>query len=603
MIRLVIPEKHGMTTRRHFLQTLASIPPALALRRAWATESDPARIALVIGNSAYRGTPLINPVNDARAMASLFGQAGFTVDSRLDASRSDMLAAIDRFGSAVKRPETRQVVFYYAGHGVQLDWRNFLLPVDAVVETAAQVKQRCIDLGLLLGQLGAAKDKTFIIILDACRNDPFGNAYKPEQKGLSQFDAPVGSLIAYATSPGNVASDGQGKNGLYTENLVRELSQRGTRLEDALKRVRLNVRLASRGAQIPWETTSLETDVFLFREGQKKLSDAELEKELEADIETWTRIKASRKTEDWVAYLHDFPNGRFAEIAQMRLSHLLADTGKATVTLAASRPATAIAAEPDSRPVPTIRNEAEYDALPKGSTYRDPNGNTRKKWEADPIVSAAAPAAKPAGAAIDIRPGSGAPQLMVASVNPFSAGRYPLGRIYTVGDEATLRETDILTDVEKRIYSSRVTRVDVEADRVEFNQGSTVTDLMGNALKTNNIEYDVPVQFSPAEIQVGKKWRAAFVRKVNGQSTNAFYDIHIVRRERIHVSAGEFDAFKLEAQGWNTTYGARLEMNIWLVPGLIFPIRREWTTRSSRGQFTNTERHELVSLRQQAIGL
>ena len=212
---------------------------------------------------------------------------------------------------------------------------------------------------------------------------------------------------------------------------MRELSQRGTRLEDALKRVRLNVRLASRGAQIPWETTSLETNVFLFREGQKKLSDAELEKELEADIETWTRIKTSRKADDWVAYLRDFPNGRFAEIAQMRLARLLADTGKATVTLAASRPATAIAAESDSGAVPKIRNEAEYDALPKGSTYIDPNGNTRKKWEADPIISSAAPVTKPAGPAIDIRPGSGAPQLMVASANPFSAGHYPLGRIYT----------------------------------------------------------------------------------------------------------------------------------------------------------------------------
>lgn len=198
----------------------------------------------------------MNPANDARAMSGLFGEAGFTVDARLDATRADMLAAIERFGAAIRRPEIRQVVFYYAGHGVQLEWRNYLLPVDAEVDSAAQVRQRCIDLNQLLGQFGASKDKTYIIILDACRNDPFGSAFRPEQKGLSQFDAPVGSLIAYATSPGNVASDGGGKNGLYTENLVRELSRRETKLEDALKRVRLNVRLASRGAQIPWETTS-----------------------------------------------------------------------------------------------------------------------------------------------------------------------------------------------------------------------------------------------------------------------------------------------------------------------------------------------------------
>ncbi|MCL4725518.1 MAG: caspase family protein, partial [Rhodocyclaceae bacterium] len=265
-----------MTTCRRFLQAAAALPPFLATRRVRAAQGDPARLALVIGNSAYRQAPLVNPANDARAMSGLFGEAGFTVDARLDATRADMLAAIERFGAAIRRPEIRQVVFYYAGHGVQLEWRNYLLPVDAEVDSAAQVRQRCIDLNQLLGQFGASKDKTYIIILDACRNDPFGSAFRPEQKGLSQFDAPVGSLIAYATSPGNVASDGGGKNGLYTENLVRELSRRETKLEDALKRVRLNVRLASRGAQIPWETTSLESDFFLFKSAQRKLSDAEL---------------------------------------------------------------------------------------------------------------------------------------------------------------------------------------------------------------------------------------------------------------------------------------------------------------------------------------
>ena len=338
------------------------MPPALALRSGWAADTDPSRLALVIGNSAYRDAPLTNPGNDARAIAGLFSEAGFTVDARLDATRNGMMEAIERFGAALRRPEIRQVVFYYAGHGVQLDWRNYLLPVDAMVTSADQVRQRCIDLNQLLLQLGAARNKTFIIILDACRNNPFGNTYQPELKGLSQFDAPVGSLIAYATSPGNVASDGSGKNGLYTENLVRELSQRSTRIEDALKRVRLNVRLASRGAQIPWETTSLESDVFIFKESQKKLSEEDLENELEADIAEWGRIKSSKNTEDWVGYLRKFPNGRFAEIAQVRLARL-----------------TTAAAPEAAANMPTIRSEAEYDALPKGTTYVDPEGNMRRK--------------------------------------------------------------------------------------------------------------------------------------------------------------------------------------------------------------------------------
>ncbi|MCF8199202.1 MAG: caspase family protein [Sulfuritalea sp.] len=320
-----------MTNRRRFIQTLAAIPPAFAFRHGWAAnpQADPSRLALIIGNSSYPGAPLINPVNDAKAIGGLFTQAGFSVDSQLDASRVDMIAAIERFSNSAKSSEAKLVVFYYAGHGAQLDWRNYLLPVDAQVTQPEHIKQRCIDLGLLLGQLSAAKDKTFIVILDACRNNPFGTVYRPERKGLSQFDAPVGSLLAYATAPGSVASDGEGGNGLYTENLVRELGKRGTRIEDALKRVRLNVRLASNGEQIPWETTSLENDVFIFNGGRKKPTEAELEQLLEADITEWTRIKSSQQIDDWVTYLRTFPNGRFAEIAQMRLNRLLAETEKA----------------------------------------------------------------------------------------------------------------------------------------------------------------------------------------------------------------------------------------------------------------------------------
>jgi hypothetical protein len=290
-----------------------------------------------------------------------------------------MLAALDRFSAAIQKPETKEVVFYYAGHAVQLEWRNYLLPVDAEVESADQIKQRCVDLGILLGKMTAAKDRTFIIILDACRDNPFGGGYRPELKGLSQFDAPVGSLLAYATSPGKSASDGGGMNGLYTENLVRELSIRSARIEDALKRVRLNVRLASRGAQVPWETTSLESDFFLFAEGRQKLSEAELEKQLEVDMAAWTGIQKSRKVEDWVAYLRDFPNGRFAEIAQLRLARLLS-AAEAQPASSAAAPAVAPAktSEPD-KAIPRIRNEVDYDALAKGTTYLDPNGRLRRK--------------------------------------------------------------------------------------------------------------------------------------------------------------------------------------------------------------------------------
>ncbi|MBE0616040.1 MAG: caspase family protein [Burkholderiales bacterium] len=533
-----------MTTRRHFLQALAAIPTALALPDTWAVNADTSRLALVIGNGAYRDAPLANPVNDGRAMAELIGRAGFTVSALQDASRADMITAIQRFGDIVRRPETREVIFYYAGHGAQLDWRNYLLPIDAEVNSAEEIKQRCIDLGQLLGEFGEARGKTFIIILDACRNNPFGKTFRPQQKGLSQFDAPAGSLLAYATAPGQVASDGAGKNGLYTENLLREFSRHGTRIEDALKRVRLNVRLASQGLQIPWETTSLETDVYLFSNGDRKLSASELEQQIEADLAAWGAIKSSQKIEDWADYLRNFPNGRFAEIAQVRLARLLA---------AAQKPAAAPAAP-------------------------------------SPVAD------KPA---IEIKAGVAVPQLLRPSANPYSAGHYPLGRHYTVGDAATYRESDLLTGIEQRVYTLRVTKVDPEADRVLINDGMGIMDMMGNIIKQGKKRFDAPRQFTPAEFQVGKKWTAAFVATKRGGAASIYFDVQIVRREKVSVPAGTFDAFRIEARGWNNTRGGQLDTTLWLVPGVNFPIKHETLTRSRNGQLRDTERHELVELRQQ----
>jgi hypothetical protein len=194
------------------------------------------------------------------------------------------------------------------------------------------------------------------------------------------------------------------------------------------------------------------------------------------------------------------------------------------------------------------------------------------------------------------------PTLIAPSANPFSAGRYPLGRIFTVGDRAGYRQTDILTDVEERTYNRRVTRVDYDQDRVEFNDGNSITDLMGNSLKSGAVEFDTPVQFIPAEFQIGKKWTAAFRRTRDGQQSNAYYDLQIVKRETVTVPAGSFDTFLIEGKGWNMTNSARIEARLWLVPGLNFAIRREFVTRNKRGHFAQTERHELVALRQQVIG-
>lgn len=669
-----------MTTRRLFLQSLAAIPPVLVAGSSWSQSAsvNTGRLALVIGNSAYKDAPLTNPSNDARLMSDLLSQAGFKVDSLLDATRARMLAAIEQLGAALQRPEIKQVIFYYAGHGVQFDWRNYLLPVDAVVDRADQLPQRCVDLGVLLGQLGKAKDKTNIIILDACRNNPFGRTYKPKQKGLSQFDAPVGSLIAYATSPGNVASDGSGKNGLYTENLARELSQRGTRIEDALKRVRLNVRLSSSGEQIPWETTSLETDVFLFSDDQRKLTDGEIEKQLQADLEAWAKVKNSRVIDDWIAYLRDFPNGRFAEIGQVRLSRLLREREKALAAAAESERLAAEKVEAEKAAAEKLAAEkaaaeklaaekvaaeklavekaaaeklaaeklaaaklaAEKAAAEKLATAKlaaekfaaaklvaekaaaeklaaeklaaeklAAENAAAEKLAAEKLAAEKLAAEKAAAAAsapdpalpqpvIELSEGKPVPEIFKPSENPYSAGFYPLGRYYSVGDKAVFNVSDVFSGAFQSTFTLLVTRVDVAADRVEYNMGGNITDLMGNLLKAGGREFSVPVQFFPAEIQVGKKWTAAFGQFENNRESYATYDLQIVTKERVKVPAGEFDAFRVEGRGWNNTFGTQLTVNLWIVPGVNFPIKREIIIKLSNGRYKNAERFELVSLRQ-----
>ncbi len=566
-----------MVTRRNFIKSLVTLPPLLAIDSSWAATNDPSRLALVIGNSAYRHAPLANPANDARAMSSLFGTAGFTVDTCLDTTRTDIISAIERFGDAVQRSETRLAIFYYAGHGAQLDWRNYLLPVDADVANAEQLKQHCVDLGLLLGKLGAAKDKTFMVILDACRSNPFGDGYRPEQTGLSQFDAPVGSLLAYATSPGKVASDGSGKHGLYTENLIRELSVRGTRIEDGLKRVRLNVRLQSLGRQIPWETTSLESDIYLFNDGQKKLSDAELEKLVEDDLAEWTRIKSSRNPDDWVAYLRKLPNGRFAEIAQARLTLLLAEVEKPRVS-----GAPAIALNPASMPAtPAIVHKSEM----------------------APIIQNPVPQADVA--AIELKPGTALMPLGKPSANPYSAGRYPLGRKFTVGDKATFRVSDLLTGLEIETLNIFITHVDTDADRVEGNRGKWVYDLMGNELTTpRNGPRNIPAQLVPFELQVGKKWTAGWTQQHPKRGEQVVtMDLRIASFEKIRTELGEFNTFRIEGRGWSldNKRNMELERRFWIVPGINFFIRAEIINRNAKGRFVRTEKLDLVYLHQQNI--
>ena len=563
--------------RRTFIKGLAAVPAVLSFSDLLAAEANTAHQALVIGNSAYDGMALPNPANDAQAMSGLLGRAGFTIDSHINAPRADMMKAMDRFADTILRSDTKLAILYYAGHGVQLDWRNYLVPVDATVDKRSDIQTKCVDLNNLLAQISTIKDKTFIIILDACRDDPFGKKYRPENKGLSQFDAPVGSLLAYSTSPGKVASDGSGKNGLYTENLVRELSAPNVRLEDALKRVRLGVRLASGGEQIPWETTSLESDVFLFGGAASKMSAADIDRAVEEEIADWTRVKGSTSVDDWVAYLRKYPNGRFAELAQNRLNRLLPPK-EVVAPVSIAKPTAQVAAQ-------TGKANPAMPASPSETVT--------------PTAVAGSASAGASTNALRLGPGIPVPQIWVPSKNPYSAGRYPVGRKFSVGDTVKRRISDLHTNVETAIRTATITRVDVAADLVELNNGQIQLDTMGNLLARGNAKFKMPLAMTPAEYQLGKRWKASNERTRNGKTDIVVYDVQIVAVERIKVPAGEFDTFRIEADGWNLEAQGKLKDTFWQVPGLNFAIRMDRLIWGPRGEYRLAERQELVELFQQ----
>ncbi|MDB5864850.1 MAG: peptidase caspase catalytic subunit p20 [Betaproteobacteria bacterium] len=289
------------------------------------------RFALVIGNGKYGDVPLKNAANDARAIAEHLQRMGFDVTLKVDSTRGDMIETIRAFGRKLAA-QKGVGLFYFAGHGAQLGWRNYLIPVDAAIRNPAEMQQQAVDLETLLESITRARNPMNVVILDACRDNPFGPNVKLEQKGLSQIDAPPGTLLAYSTAPGNAAADGGGPNGLYTGYVLQEMQAPAAKIEDVLKRVRLNVRRDSRGQQVPWESTSLEQDFyFIPPKALKKLSLEESEAQFVEELALWDTVKTAKERGPLEDYLRRFPSGKFSELAQFRLDRVLAQSGEQAV--------------------------------------------------------------------------------------------------------------------------------------------------------------------------------------------------------------------------------------------------------------------------------
>jgi uncharacterized caspase-like protein len=296
------------------------------------------KVALVFGNSAYKRVAILkNPANDATAMAAALRESGFEVTMRLDASQKEMREAFEAHARTLATKKCVGLV-YFAGHGFQMAWRNYLVPVEAGVEKVEDVAARCVDIGGLFDLIAKSGNPMNVIILDACRDNPFSTDFRLTQAGLSQMDAPPATLLAYATAPGNTASDGEGANGLYTTNLLREMKVSDAKIEDVFKRVRLGVRRASNGAQIPWESTSLEED-FYFKppEQLRKLSQEEEERQFREEEALFEKVRQSRSAQLAEDYLRRYPSGRFTELAQLSLDTLLAAQGEKRVEVISAK--------------------------------------------------------------------------------------------------------------------------------------------------------------------------------------------------------------------------------------------------------------------------
>ena len=223
------------------------------------------RVALVIGNSNYKNAPqLQNPDNDAESMAQFLNSAGFEVVAATDLTQNDMLRVVQDFSAKVsaRGPNTVAMV-YYAGHGVQLAGENYLVPVDAKVSNPTELVSNSVRLVDVMSTLETIPSRMRIVILDACRNNPFPDV-NDAGRGLAIVDAPNGSIVGYSTAPGAEAQDGTNGHSPYTQAFLNVAREPNVPIEQLFKRVRLAVNQTTSGAQIPWESSSLTSDFTFF---------------------------------------------------------------------------------------------------------------------------------------------------------------------------------------------------------------------------------------------------------------------------------------------------------------------------------------------------
>lgn len=521
------------------------------------------RVALVIGNNAYPAAPLKNPVNDARAMARSLNQMGFEVILRTNLNHKGMVEVLREFGARLR--EGGVALFYYSGHGMQVKGRNYLIPVDADIRSEDEVPYMSMDMAQVLDKLETARSRANLVILDACRNNPFIRSFRSSRVGLAQMDAPGGTLLAFATAPGSEARDGDEENGVYTKHLLAHMATPMLPVEVMFRRVREGVTAETKNRQIPWESSSLTGDFYFNQAGtapaRTPVAPAATPRPpqpapatgvdpVTVELAFWNSIKDSTNPADFSAYLQQYPAGSFAGLARNRIAS----------------------------------------AAPRG---------------APPATAAPQPAAPPTSASKGINVASRAPDAATAR----SASRAPL-----IGDSWTYRLVDerhdrllaTVTHEVAAVTASTVSETITIKERARW-RSQEDTPLEVHLLEQRLAEGVVLQQFAPflgthAELAVGGNWT-----NIPGLSAMSAFDAwqssaRIVAREKITLPAGQFDAYRMEFEARRRAPTAprdmaviRIVLTAWYAPEAKRVVKIVRKTYSQQDRLQDTDRYELLS--------
>lgn len=541
-----------------------------------AGEAAERRVALVIGNSGYKDAPLANPGNDARLVSEALREAGFTVLERRNLNQAGLRRAIREFGDELGKGGIG--LFYYAGHGMQVKGRNYLIPVGHDIQREDEVAEQSVDVALVLQKFASARNKLNILILDACRNNPYGGG-----GGLAPIDAPAGTLVAFSTAPGQVAADGTGDNSVYTKHLVAYMREPGLKIEDVFKRTRSVVRQESGGKQVPWENTSLETD-FYFKAVDKAVTAAQDREREQAQKEAIERA------------------------VQEALKRSKADSGKVEREIAERVAAERAAAERAAAERIAAIERAAQAAIERAMRGQLQPAAAQPEAQRPPVsVQASATAAsKPPPAAAPGRIVEKPTKVAVATPAVATRSLPGLAVVPTVGDTWTYLFTERDYGNKKESKARWTVEAVTDAEFRIRSRGGTllVYNLDGNLMRREQKSGEVRIwepflQRFKHPLEPGKTWTQKFLfRRPNVEVENDAA-VTVEGWETVAVPAGSFKALKISAVQWyrrrDNNFTGRTAVNTWFAPEVKRFVKLEVLERGSNGIIYQDTTEELLS--------